>query len=539
MRTNEGAKSQSTPELSVLAGRQSASVAPNGNAGFISSVGPSGTTPFFIKQNKFAFGDDVVYSHGAHNLKLGFALERVQTNLDAPFNQGGNFTFGSLAGFLTRAPGLSFLGMAKDGNAAGITGMSYNEARYFREIDMHPYVQDDWKVNSKLTLNLGVRWEFASNAVAAGGVPLYTIPRPRTDKTFTKVDHVLGSNPNLKNIDPRIGLAYDPFSDHKTSIRAGFGIFHEPVAARTYAPTYYIAPPSGATIILSPNFPDPYAGATRPYAGFAGVDYLTEDSPYMLQYNLSVQREVASGTVATLGYVGSAGNHLMVQRDADYPIGNYPGGTGPFGSPTNPFGNWTSAGTLAPGPGYLKTNPTWGSINWNAAVAHSTYHAMQAGLNRQFSRSVLGQVSYTWSKCIDDASSSSSLEGGSPEATAPADIGYDRGRCSFNVTHALRVNGIYRLPFKGNRVVEGWQVSPIFNATTGLPVFTAIGIAGVRQSLTNGLESDRPNFAPGINSKSNCKLGTVDHWVNPACSCCPNPESWATFRATSWMVPVS
>ena len=95
-----------------------------------------------------------------------------------------------------------------------------------------------------LTLNLGVRYDWINNAVSAGGVPLEGITDVLTNTAFVPVSHVLASNPNMMNIDPRIGLAWDPFKDHKTSVRAGFGIFHEPIAARTYAPAYYLAPPT-------------------------------------------------------------------------------------------------------------------------------------------------------------------------------------------------------------------------------------------------------------------------------------------------------
>ena len=111
---------------------------------------------------------------------------------------------------------------------------------------LEPYIQDDWKINKRLTVNLGVRYEFASNPSTANG-ETFQLPGETTvgktsiltaapsESSFINTPNVFTSNPNVKNIDPRIGLAYDPFADHKTSIRAGFAMYHEPIEARTFA----------------------------------------------------------------------------------------------------------------------------------------------------------------------------------------------------------------------------------------------------------------------------------------------------------------
>ena len=200
------------------------------------SVGGVGSNQFVsdaIAQNKFGVGDDVAWNHGAHTFTFGADILRVQSNVNAPFEFGGDYIFLSLQNFLQGVP---FLGYAVPNSP-----FSDNPFRYFREIDIDPYINDSWKVNSRLTLNLGLRYEYGTNP---SGWPLYTVPdTPFGDGSFAHVNHVFQSSPNQKNIDPRIGLAWSPFGDQKTSVRAGYGIFHDPVAPRTYASAYYFDPP--------------------------------------------------------------------------------------------------------------------------------------------------------------------------------------------------------------------------------------------------------------------------------------------------------
>jgi hypothetical protein len=167
------------------------------------------------------------------------------------------------------------------------------------------------------------------------------------------------------------------------------------------------------------------------------------------------------------------------------------------------------------------SNPNFSTISSDQDESHSTYNSLQAQLNRQFSSALSGQVAYTWSKCLDNGSASSGLEQGSYEWTDPWDGGYDRGPCTFNANQVFRINAIYALPFKQNRLVSGWQVAPIFSASSGLPINVQTGFAsGGMLGYTNGIEGDRPSFA---NNNPNCKQvqGSVQQWWNPECYILP------------------
>jgi len=502
VRTNESASTTGeTPALNLIgAGRQDATISAGSGT---TTIGASGLLPFYLIQNKSTVADDVSWDHRAHSFQAGLAVVRVQSNLAAPFNIGGSFIFGTLQNFLAGAP-QSMRGMSAPSS-------SFNTNRYFREIDLFPYIQDDWKISSRLTVNVGLRYDYATNAVAVG-VPLYAILNPQTSTGFTQVNHVLAKNPNVLNFDPRIGLAWDLFGDHKTSIRAGFGMFHESVAARSYAPSYYLAPPSGAITLVNRSrtggpalpFPNPYAGGSaNPYTATAGLDYNTDTSPYVMQYNVTIERELTAGFVASVGYVGSSGVHLLTRQDQNTPLGTA-GAAGPIGSAANPFSG-------------LDTNPNFAALNNAVASSHSSYHSLQAAVTRQLRKNLVVQASYTWSKCIDNGSATSGLEGASAAVTDIYNLAYDRGLCTFNVGQSFRFSGVYPLPFQGNRLVAGWQVSGIFNATSGLPVNVVTGLVSPTRANLIGAEGDRPNYsnAPGCNPTQ--VVGQVNEWFNPAC----------------------
>ena len=467
---------------------------PDGSINIAGGTSPLGTERYpkaFFKENKISFGDEIFWTRGAHSLKVGAAVARVQSNVSAGA-VGGPFNFNSLPLFLVGTQGL-FLGVQ---NPSPV----FTTNRYFRQTDIFPYIQDDWKVRRNLTLNVGLRYAFATNATCTGGVPCYTIPSPLSTPTcsawqtpynivdppcgFVKTKHVLAGNPNAMNFDPRIGLAWDAFSDHKTSVRAGFGIFHEPVVARTFDFSFLQAPPSGSIIAVGVNFPLPATTVVSPAFSYsAGLYYGTSTAPYYMQYNLTIQRDVGHGSVASVGYVGGQGVHLFSLANSNTPA--------VVGGPSN----CTAVPCRFVG---KVANPGFGGLNIGYGTAHSTYNGLQASFNRQISHDLAWQVSYTYSRTIDDGSVSYGFEQGSYMNTDIYNQRYDRGPSTFNITHTLRVNAIYGLPFKQNRLVSGWQVAPILSADSGLP-FNLIDALNPLQANLGGIQGDRPDYsnAPG------------------------------------------
>ncbi len=489
--------------------------------GGVTTIGTGGASPEPENQiqNRFTEADDIALTRGAHSIRLGGAIERIQSFVYWPFQGQSSWSFGSIPTFLA-------------GTATSVTGVlnvpTNVPVRYFRNFDFALYAQDDWKVSSKLTLNVGLRYEPMSNPVELNG-SLNTIVNWATDSSFTNVPHVMVRNPSLKNFDPRVGFAFDPFKDHKTSIRGGVGIFHEVLGAGIWSIGFINSPPWSTLVQQSPAgqntvvFQNPsVGGGAAPFTlGSAnpsqpaiaqGYAYQIDRTPYMIQYNLNVQREIVQGTVLTVGYVGSHGVNL-ISGEQQVPVGY----------------NIDAAGTYHFNG--VRVNPAIGNSILGVVGTNSRYNSLQASVNRRMTHGLQAAASYTYSRCEGTGDASlGSLSGNSPTAFSnPYNRQADFSICGFSVTHAFRLNGLYSLPFHGNRFADGWQLSGLMAASTGLPFNVTVGAAQDNQ-LTG---VPRPDYAPnnpatGIYPACNNSpyIRTVNMWFNPNCF---NQEAYGTL----------
>jgi hypothetical protein len=477
----------------------------------LTPLGAGFVNPFRYLQNKFTEKDDLTWVKGSHTLKIGGMFQRQQLNPYVLVFWNGDYSFqGGDQSFLEGNPFL-FLGAPNGGTN------SYRAERYDA---VQPYFQDDWKVNNKLTINIGLRYDWETNPIEIHNL-FYNVVGPPFAPNFENVPHAYQNNPSNKNFDPRVGLAWDVFGDHKTAVRAGFGIFHDPYTTYDFSSAYVSAPPydTSAQIFFGPdpNWPKPFLGAAAPsLSQITGTYYGTNTTPYTLEYTLSIQHELPWNNLLTVGYQGTRGVHLLAFHDFNPVIPTVINGVD-YAATQN-----GAPCPLSPAPGACVTNPrpvpALGSQDLLDPSAYSSYNALQIGLTHRASANLVYQFSYTWSHCIDSGYAYAGLgfNNVTSSITNPYDWNADKGNCSFDLRHNISFNAVYMFPFKGNRLKEGWQLSGVTAWHSGVDF--SLG-EGDQADTGNGFDVERPNYvpnAPGCNNNPYANQ-SVNAWINLNC----------------------
>ena len=480
----------------------------------LSPPGPSSFTPDYEIQNTFAVSDGIVWTKGKHSVEAGLEFRRLQSPLANGFFDDQGWGFPNVESFLEGKsvspadPAITLLG-ALPGKA--------NSARSFREWDLFPYVQDTWRMSRALTLNFGLRYDFISNPTEIHNeLCAFVAPSDPATMGCTPVSNVFPKNPSVKNLDPRVGIAWDPFKDQKTSIRAGAGVFHDPLQVRNYHPAYIFAGPYqtavSVCVFFGPpcSYPVPFQGITVPIPTIGeALEYDPGTTPFIVQYNFGIQRELAKNTVLSVSYVGSHGYNLLVQND-----------TNPIIPVIDQNGQRNFIGTAPGTPGNVPTvrkNPNLGGIAFNVPDGSSRYDSLQIYLTRNVGQTWQFQAAHTYSKCIDYGSVSFGLEAGNSFQQArsdPYNLAVDRGPCDFNIKHNFTGSASYLVPLHGNRLVEGWQLSTILLAHSGTPFSVQDGFDRVGLNNPAGQPGERPNLVPG--RSSNPIVGRINQWFDPS-----------------------
>ncbi len=476
--------------------------------------------------NSYQVYDDAILTKGKHSIKFGFAFERMQDNYEQQARVGGLVGFGSLQNML-----LDIASKFQVTFPAGIRPRNLRQSIYAG------YVQDDYRLRSNFTVNLGLRYE-ATTAPAEKDGMLGRLLTPTS--TTPTTGNPFFNNPTLRNFEPRVGFAWDPFHNGKTSVRGGFGLFDIlPLAyeysnfANNSAP---FAPQGNVNNLPQGAFPaGALALATNP--GALRVSYV-EPNPkrnYVEQWNLSVQRQITNSLSATVAYIGNHGVHMEFRGDdmnAVQPTLTPAGYVYPCG-PNGTVGVTCATGFLPTGTQLAPVkstvlNPLFGRIDNTNWGGDTHYNALSLLVQQTLSHGLQIQGSYTWSKSFDQGSGSylSDPFNNSISNLFSIDKNLRHSVSDFDVTHVLTISSTWLvpvpkdLPAAAEFALGGWQLGGILSARTGLPFTPTIGgdPLGVRTD-----DFDYPNRSKSGACATAVNPGKPNGYINLSCFSLPIP----------------
>ena len=475
-----------------------------------------------------AWNEVLSWNRGAHSVKAGTWYGRSSYNaLLALAGAGivgftGNVTGNAMADFLV-------------GQAATFRQTSGTK-RQFHRWDWESFVQDNWKISRRITLNLGMRYELAPRFSSSlndlqtwrPGQQSTVIPSAPPGLVFQGDKGVPDSMAKLdkNNFAPRVGLAIDPFGDGKTAIHAGYGIFY----ATPYADsaTYLQEQPVQVdyTVYVTPNLINPYANTTNPfpykldpahpffiYPMLADSLAANITTPYVQQYSFRVQRQLRKDLSLQVGYVGNASRKLLEQLDINQPR---------FIPGQSTAANVNNRRPIQPG--------IIGQLSETQSAGNSHYDSLQVSVDRRFARGFTILANYTYGKTLDYTSDDPS----NPTDVIVVDstnVRYDRGPSNFDIRHVFNISYLWELPswkslgFFGTKILGGWQINGLTRFQSGTPV----NITSGQDVNLNGIANDRPNVVgtvaiPGDRSRDQ----QIAQYFNPGAFAQPTAGSLGT-----------
>ncbi len=435
---------------------------------------------------------------GAHALKVGAEVRRIDENGILDYYARGSMSFsGALSG-----TGISDL-------LLGLPSFSIqaksNNPQAQRTTSLGMFVQDDWKVSRRLTLNLGLRWEFNSPPVDAhNNMSAFDLATGQVQQVGTNGLSRSGLRPDYTNFGPRVGFAYS--LDSQTVVRGGYGIYYD-AGMLTVNSALYFNPPYFNIYVYFPTAQG-LLSLANPYPSTNGLlppPSLSTLSPdirtaYLQSWNLNLQRQIQGVGVLSVAYAGSKGTHLIRSLDLNQP---------------------------PPGPGDLSARepyPQYSSIFFTESGGNSNYNSLQVSLSRRLSHGLTLLGIYTFSKSIDDTSAFLATAADPNFPQDSHNYRLDRGLSSFDMKQRAVIGYVYGLPFK-SVALRNLESSAIITLQSGQP-FTPVLRFDNSNTGNTGQQagSDRPNLVgnPSLPNPS------ANLWFNTAAFAIPAPYTFGS-----------
>lgn len=480
------------------------------------TLGSSILTPLQVAATNWNLSDKLLWIKGRHALRLGFDYQHEMGSTGYLVFGRGYYTFLNLttssnvaapggdafASFLTGVPFQAL----RDDFPPGMVGLL--SSRYGL------YAQDDIKLTSKLTVNVGVRYDIMPYAREKYNRLSNFDPATRTMLIAGRNTSKRLRDTDFSNVAPRIGVAYAPVSN--TVLRAGYGIgYIDPLGAASVLnsnefniPFYFRDnitqfPFTTPRYALSSRLPDLVVPAATAPTGDQRYLVPGDRNQYSQTWSFSVQRGFSKSLLVETAYVGTSGNRLLMTSNINAAA---PGATDPV--PRRPFG------------------PALGEVRELSNGAHSTYHGWQSKVEKRYSHGLYVLGSYTWSKSIDNQSTGTDDAAASGQFPQnPKNRNLDRGLSSFDRTHRFIASAVWEIPFaRGSRltrsVLGGWQMSGILEMQTGAPFSILMPCAAIGAEGNNC----RPNrvFSGELPSDQR----SISRWFDKSAFVIPSPRAY-------------
>ena len=481
---------------------------------FDEGVLPMGGEIFNPRQfvfNTFAVNDILTHIAGRHSLKFGFEVRRIQENSDYDLLTNPFYEFNSKFNFANDQPYLvsATIDRANDANFGNFT----DSPRHFRWTQWAAFVQDDWKVTSRLTVNLGLRYSIFGTPTETNGLlnnivlgSGNSLPDAMTTATVGRVKQLWKTD--LNDFAPRIGIAWDPTGHGTTAIRAGAGIAYNEPFSNLWSNGSRFDPPNSARVVEDPVFgfgtnlnytfpfqPSPdFQAPARPNGGIQGLNinlYGTDPnlrSSYAEQWFFGIQHQFFRDYGFTINYVGTHGVGNYTREDYNRFDGDICNAT-------------TCDFTID------RLNPGWNNEFYTSNEGNSIYHGMNVQLRKNFTHGFMWTANYTFGKVLDNVTEGNlgdyfNVNGYAALYTGVADISkpqLDRGPSEFDVRHRFTLSGVWDLPSPARgamkQVFGGWKLNPLLSLQSGRPFDVDCGLAWFQGCDFNmdGIQYDRPD----------------------------------------------